>query len=169
MDAARLFVVMGVAGCGKSTIGEALARALGGCFLDGDAYHPPANIEKMSRGEPLSDSDRWPWLQRFAREMAARPGLVVGGCSALRRRYRDHITAEAGEPVTFVHLTGSRDLIAGRMAARAGHFMPLSLLDSQFATLEVPGPEENAVSVDISGSTEEVVAAICGRLPGRGT
>lgn len=156
----RLFVVMGVAGCGKSTIGAALARALGGRFLDGDAYHPPQNIEKMSRGEALTDGDRWPWLSRFAYEMAAHSGLVVGGCSALKRSYRALITRKAGEAVTFVHLAGSRDLIAGRMAVRDGHFMPLSLLDSQFAALEVPGLAEDAVSVDISGSTAETVAAI---------
>ncbi len=157
---ARLFVVMGVTGCGKSTIGAALAEVLGGRFMDGDSYHPPENIEKMSRGEALIDKDRWPWLARFAHEMAAAPGVIVGGCSALKRSYRDLITREAGEAVTFVHLAGSRELIAERMSARDGHFMPLSLLDSQFAALEVPGPEENAVSVEISGSTEETVAAI---------
>ncbi len=151
---------MGVAGCGKSTIGAALAKALGGRFLDGDAYHPPANIAKMSRGEPLTDGDRWPWLARFAQEMAASSGLVVGGCSALKRSYRALIATEAGESVTFVHLAGSRDLIADRMTVRDGHFMPLSLLDSQFAALQPPGPEENAISIDISGSTAETVAAI---------
>ncbi len=162
----RLFVVMGVAGCGKSTVGEALARSLGGQFLEGDAFHPPGNIEKMSRGEALTDADRWPWLTRFAREMAARPGIVVGGCSALKRSYRDLIAAEAGERVTFVHLKGSRQLIAERMAARSGHFMPLSLLDSQFAALQVPGPDEQAVSVEIAGSTAEILSAILEALEG---
>lgn len=151
---------MGVAGCGKSTIGAALAETLNGRFLDGDAFHPPRNIEKMSRGEALTDADRWPWLTRFAKAMAAQSGLIVGGCSALKRSYRALITTEAGEPVTFIHLAGSRKLIAGRMATRDGHFMPLSLLDSQFAALERPGPEEDAIAIDISGSSADTVAAI---------
>ncbi len=161
---ARLLVVMGVAGCGKSTIGLALAEAVGGAFLDGDAFHPEANIEKMARGEPLSDEDRWPWLARFAREIAARPGVVVGGCSALRRAYRERIAAEANEPVLFVHLAGSPALIAGRMQLRQGHFMPTSLLDSQFAALEVPGADERAISVDIDGTSQAIVASILSRL-----
>jgi len=164
---ARLLVVMGVAGCGKSTVAEALAGRLGGVFLDGDAYHPPENIAKMSRGEPLVDADRWPWLQRFAAEMAARPGLVVGACSALRRAYRDCIRQRAGEPVLFVYLEGSRELIGVRMTARQGHFMPTTLLDSQFATLEPPAGDELAMAVDISGSAEAVLASIVQGLQGR--
>ncbi len=155
---------MGVSGCGKTTIGQALAEAYGGTFLDGDSFHPKANIEKMALGQALSDADRWPWLARFAREIAARPGLVVGGCSALRRSYRERIADAAGEPVLFVHLSGSRELIAGRMHRRRGHFMPASLLESQFAALEVPGPEELAISVDIDGATEAVVASIRSKL-----
>ena len=131
----RLLVVMGVAGCGKTTIGEHLAAAVHGTFLDGDAFHPPANIEKMSQGVPLTDEDRWPWLEIFGREIAARSGTVIGGCSSLKRAYRDFITKAAGEPVLFIYLNGSRELIADRMGKREGHFMPTSLLDSQFATL----------------------------------
>ena len=157
----RLIVVMGVSGCGKSTIAAALAEELGAVYIDGDLLHPAGNIDKMSAGIPLTDEDRWPWLDHFATCIASTAGPVVGACSALRRIYRDHITAQAGEPVLFVHLSGSRDLIGKRMAARDGHFMPPSLLDSQFATLEIPEPDENAVSIDISGNTEEIVQQVC--------
>lgn len=154
---ARLFVVMGVAGCGKSSIGEALADRLGGLYLDGDTYHPPGNVEKMSRGEPLTDEDRWPWLERFAKEMQHRKGIVIGGCSALKRAYRDCITAAAGERTIFVYLSGSRELIRNRMDARTGHFMPLSLLDSQFATLEPPGTDEDAITINIDAPVDTIV------------
>lgn len=154
----RLVVVMGVAGCGKSTVAAALADALGGAALDGDDFHPPENIAKMARGEPLTDADRWPWLDRVAAAMRDTPGLVFCGCSALRRAYRDRLRAGAGEPVLFLHLAGSRDLIAARMGARTGHFMPLSLLDSQFATLEPPGPDEMALAVDIGAPQDKVLA-----------
>ncbi len=160
----RLFVVMGVAGCGKSTIGEGLAHVIGGQFLDGDAYHPKANIEKMSRGEPLTDEDRWPWLTRFGEEIAARSGIVVGGCSSLKKSYRDHITKAAGEPVMFIYLEGSRELIARRMGEREGHFMPTSLLESQFATLEVPGPNECALSVNIDATKDMIIERIRGAV-----
>lgn len=153
----RLHIVMGVAGCGKSTIGRALADRFDGTYLEGDSFHPSANIEKMSRGEPLTDEDRWPWLDTVAREMRARSGIVFAGCSALKRSYRDRLIEAAGEPILFVHLTGSRELIAERMNARDGHFMPLTLLDSQFKTLEPPAADELAIQVDISGSTQECV------------
>jgi len=161
---ARLVVVMGVAGSGKSSVGATLAGLMGGEFLDGDSYHPAANIEKMSRGAALTDDDRWPWLESLARAMADRPGFVVGGCSALRRAYRDRIAATAGEPVLFVHLAGSKELIWQRMSARKNHFMPVALLDSQFATLEVPAADENALSVPITGSVEAIAADIARRL-----
>lgn len=164
LDHPRLMVVMGVSGCGKSSTGEGLAAALGGVFLDGDAYHPAENIAKMSRGEALGDADRWPWLDRLARAMAERPGIVIGGCSALKRAYRARITEAAGEPVLFLHLAGSRDLIWSRMAARRNHFMPVALLDSQFATLEPPGPDELALSIDITPPVPQVVAEIAGIL-----
>ena len=160
----RLFVLMGVAGCGKSSIGAALAPRLDGVYLDGDAYHAPESIAKMSRGEPLSDDDRWPWLKRFAEEMAARPGVVIGGCSALKRAYRDCIRAAAAEPVLFIHLAGSRELIGGRMTERKGHFMPPILLDSQFAALEPPGGDEPAITVDIAASPQAVAERICAAL-----
>jgi gluconokinase len=161
---ARLFVVMGVAGCGKSSIGEALAIHMGGLYLDGDTYHPAANVEKMSRGEPLTDEDRWPWLERFASEMKQRNGIVIGGCSALKRSYRDRITASAGERTIFIHLAGSRELIRSRMSARTGHFMPTSLLDSQFATLEPPALDEDAITVDINAPIDTIVSNISAAL-----
>ena len=163
----RLIIVMGVAGSGKSSVGEALARRLGGVFLDGDSYHPAANIEKMSRGEALTDADRWPWLESLARAMAEREGVVIGGCSALRRAYRDRITATAGEPVLFAHLAGSKELIWQRMSARKNHFMPISLLESQFATLERPAVDENAIEVPIDGSVTDIAAEIAARRTGR--
>lgn len=156
----RLMIVMGVAGCGKSSVGEGLARALGGTFLDGDAFHPAANIAKMSRGQALTDADRWPWLDRLAHAMAGTQGLVIGGCSALRRAYRDRLTLSAGEAVLFLHLAGSRALIEARMAARKDHFMPVSLLDSQFATLELPAPDELALTIDIAPPVAEVIATL---------
>lgn len=158
-DPRRLVIVMGVSGCGKSTIAEGLAAAIGGRFFDGDHFHPQANIDKMSRGEALSDDDRWPWLTLVGQELARGGGDVVGACSALKRIYRQHITRTAGAAVRFVHLSGSRQLIADRMAARDGHFMPLSLLESQFAALEAPEGEPGAVTVDISPDTDAVIAA----------
>jgi len=163
-EANRRIVLMGVAGCGKSAVGAALAARLGAAYLDGDDLHPQANIDKMSRGEALSDEDRWPWLTLVGQKLAAPDGILILGCSALKRRYRDHIRKEAGAPVLFVHLAGSRKLIATRMAARAGHFMPASLIDSQFAALEPPGPDENAVTVDIDRPLERIVDDIATHL-----
>ena len=154
----RLIIVMGVSGCGKSTIAEGLAKAIGGRFFDGDHFHPQANIDKMSRGEPLTDLDRWPWLTLVGQELARGSGDVVGACSALKQIYREHLRRTAGSDIIFVHLSGSVDLIADRMAARDGHFMPLSLLESQFAALEPPAGEPNAITVDISSDTDAVIA-----------
>jgi gluconokinase len=155
-------VIMGVSGCGKSSVGEALALRLGIPYRDGDDLHTAAAVEKMAAGEPLTDADRWPWLDQVARVLAEEAPVIVG-CSALRRVYRDRIRAGAGGPVTFVHLAGSRAVIAGRMAARTGHYMPPSLLDSQFTTLEAPGPDE-AVTVDIALPLAEVVETVLARL-----
>jgi gluconokinase len=153
---------MGVAGCGKSSVGAALAPVLNAHYIDGDDLHPPANIAKMRRGEPLTDADRWPWLARVGAALA-KPMAIVG-CSALKRAYRDHIATKAGGPVCFIHLSGSRALIGSRMAARAGHFMPATLLDSQFATLEPPTPDEFAFSVDIDQPMPGLVAEILAKL-----
>lgn len=161
-------VVMGVSGCGKSSIGAALAQALGCDFRDGDDLHPAANVAKMAAGNPLSDDDRWPWLDRVAAVLADQPPVIVG-CSALRRAYRDRLRTGAGGQVVFVHLAGSRDVIAERMAARADHFMPPSLLDSQFATLEPPGKDEAAINVDIDQPPDAIVAQVLGALRGMPT
>ena len=150
------YVVMGVSGCGKSTVGAAFARAIGAQFVDGDDLHPPENVAKMASGQPLTDADRWPWLDRVG---AALTGDVVIGCSALKRAYRDRIRAVAG-PVRFLHLAGSREVIAARMAARPGHFMPLGLLDSQFAALEPLAPDEDGVTVDIDQPFEAIVTEL---------
>lgn len=161
---ARLIIVMGVSGCGKSTIGQALADRLGVRFLDGDLLHPPANIEKMSGGTPLTDEDRWPWMAIIAnrmRETADEDGRVVGACSALKRSYRDFLQQQAGEPVLFVHLEGSRELIGARQANRPGHFMPASLLDSQFAALEPPAPDEPVVTVSVADPVDKIVDQVC--------
>lgn len=156
----RLFVVMGVSGCGKSTIASALAAATGGTAIDGDDFHPKDNIRKMSDGIALTDADRWPWLDKVARAMREGDGRIFCACSALKRSYRDRIRTAAGEPVTFLHLRGSKQLISGRMNSRPGHFMPSSLLDSQFATLEIPGQDEAAIEVDIAASETDVVASL---------
>ncbi|PLX38762.1 MAG: hypothetical protein C0606_08500 [Hyphomicrobiales bacterium] len=164
-------VVMGVAGCGKSTVGAALAGRLHKPFLDADDFHPPANIEKMSHGVPLSDEDRWPWLDRLGQELHAaadRDGMAVCACSALRRAYRERMIAAAGEPILFVYLKGTREIIAGRMSARTDHFMPTALLDSQFATLEPPGDDELSLSVDIGPSVTTVAETIHSHLTSRG-
>ena len=160
LQAARLLVLMGVSGSGKSTIGEALAPRLGGTFLDGDALHPPENVAKMSRGTPLTDADRAPWLRRVARGMAARPGIVVGGCSALKRSYREALREAAGEPLLFILLTADQIVLEGRMRHREGHLMPTSPLCSPFAAPEPPEPDENAFSTDVGAPTSAVVDTI---------
>ncbi len=163
----RRIVLMGVAGSGKSTVGEALARQTGATYRDGDDLHPAANIAKMSRGEPLTDEDRWPWLTLVGQALAEAPTPLIIGCSALKRSYRDHIRSTAGGPVVFVHLSGSRKVIEGRMGARTGHFMPTSLLDSQFATLEPPQADEHAVTVDIDQPLDALVADIIDKAKGQ--
>ena len=154
-------VVMGVSGCGKSTIGALLAAGLQGEFLDGDALHPPANIDKMSRGIALVDLDRAPWLEVIGAHLgeARDEGrTLVVGCSALKRSYRDIIRAGARDTV-FVHLHGSRELLWERMEVRPGHFMPASLLDSQLETLEPLAYDEQGRVFDIAESPEEIVDA----------
>lgn len=164
---ARIVIAMGVSSSGKTTVGEEIARRLHAPFLDGDDYHPPANIEKMSAGIPLTDDDRWPWLEALGKALhaAAQPkGIAVGACSALRRSYRDFLTRAAGEPVVFVYLEGSYEEIDARMRARKGHFMPESLLRSQFATLEPPAADENVITVPIAGTPARIADTVAGRL-----
>jgi gluconokinase len=159
----RLIVVIGVCGCGKSTLGASLAKDLKKPFLDADDFHPAANKEKMSRGIPLNDADRLPWLTALGRALAKQgkqAGMAVAACSALRRAYRDHLLAEAGEPILFVMLDGSRELIAQRLAARADHFMPPALLDSQLAILEPPQDDEQALTLDVARPVTHLVKHI---------
>ena len=147
-----LIVVMGVAGSGKSTIAAGLAERLGVDFIEGDALHPQANVNKMAGGVPLSDEDRWPWLEaigeRIEAERASGTGVVVS-CSALKHVYRDCLRKKVNGRVRFILLDGPRDLISSRMLGRKGHFMPQALLDSQLATLEKPGPDEDAAAVGL--------------------
>ncbi|CCE99470.1 IdnK (plasmid) [Sinorhizobium fredii HH103] len=165
-DIPRRMVLMGVAGCGKSSVGAALAARLGAVYRDGDDLHPAENIAKMSKGIPLEDADRWPWLTRVSEALAAGTGPTIIGCSALKRAYRQHIESKAGGPVTFIHLAGTVEVIEKRMKERQGHFMPPALLSSQFAALEPPGPDENAISVDIDQPLDAVVEAIAAQLGG---
>jgi gluconokinase len=156
------WVVMGVSGCGKSAIGAGLAAALDVPFLEGDQYHPPANVVKMSAGTPLDDNDRAGWLQVLHDEIAAArkrgTGLVLS-CSALKRRYRD-LLRKADPELRFAHLAGERELIASRMSTRVGHYMPLSLLDSQLRDLEPLQADEAGITLDIASGPMELVAAI---------
>lgn len=150
---------MGVSSSGKSVVGKAIARRLHAPFLDGDGFHPTANKEKMRAGIPLVDEDRWPWLASLAGalgEAAGQKGVAVGACSALKRSYRDYLVKEAKEPVLFVFLDGTEELIASRMAARTHEYMPLTLLASQFATLEVPTADENVLTIPITLSVEAI-------------
>ncbi|MDB5506542.1 MAG: gluconokinase [Devosia sp.] len=166
---ARVIIVMGVSSSGKSTVGADLARALHAPFLDGDGYHPPANVEKMRSGTPLTDTDRWPWLETLARALhdaAEKKGVAVGACSALKRAYRDFLVEQAGEPILFVYLEGTKDVIAARIAKRAHEFMPATLLDSQFATLEIPDPEtENVIVVPVTDPVRSITAAVTKATP----
>ena len=158
---AAAIIVMGVSGSGKSTIGALLAGRLGWPFADADGFHPPENVAKMAAGTPLTDADRWPWLDAIAAHIdAARKAgqPVVVACSALRRAYRDRLRAGHGD-LLFLHLSGAPEVIAARQAARQGHFMPPSLMASQFATLEDTVAEPDAVTVSVKASPHEVVNA----------
>jgi carbohydrate kinase (thermoresistant glucokinase family) len=157
-------VVMGVSGCGKSSVGIALAETLGARFIDGDDLHPAANKAKMSAGIPLDDSDRWPWLDLVSKALAEEVVETSGGsftgtvvaCSALKRAYRERILA--GAPNTFfVHLDGSREILEQRLGARSGHFMPASLIDSQLATLEPLGADESGCVLNVEDSIPRLV------------
>jgi carbohydrate kinase (thermoresistant glucokinase family) len=152
---------MGVSGSGKTTVGAALAVALGVPFVDGDSLHPPANVAKMAAGRPLDDADRAPWLDAVAEVLGAGP--VVVACSALRRRYRDRLR-EAAPDLELVWLDGERQLLQQRLADRRHEYMPATLLDSQLAALERPDPDENALRLDVARPVDELVASVTRRV-----
>ncbi|MBX9651234.1 MAG: gluconokinase [Xanthobacteraceae bacterium] len=157
---------MGVSGSGKSTIAEHLAARLGWKYVDGDLFHPASNVAKMSAGHPLSDEDRWPWLQAIAGEIdrvCAAGSRAVVACSALKRAYRD-ILVHGRDDVRIVFLDGTQALIAKRLATRKGHFMPPGLLDSQFSTLEPPPPSERPIKVSIEPPVEAIIDDIIRQL-----
>jgi carbohydrate kinase (thermoresistant glucokinase family) len=160
-------VVMGVSGCGKSTVAAALAQRIHARYVEGDALHPTRNVEKMAAGVALNDDDRAPWLLRIADELSqarqANQALVVT-CSALKRKYRD-VLRQGASDVRFVHLHGDVAVLEQRMQARQGHYMPASLLKSQLATLEPPGEDESPIVVDVAHATEAQVQSIVDRLP----
>jgi gluconokinase len=165
-DDVAVLVVMGVSGCGKSTIAAMLAQRLGWIYEDGDWFHPQANVEKMHHGEPLDDADRLPWLRAIAdwidaTRLNGQHGIVA--CSALKRAYRDILVGKHPN-VRIVYLKGDRDLIARRIAARADHFMPPALLDSQFAALEEPTADERPIVVSIVPHPREIVETIVRKL-----
>jgi len=164
-----IVVVMGVSGSGKTTISALLAGKLGCQFQEGDDLHPKANVEKMRSGMPLTDADRMPWLHKIAEEIdgwRARGESGVLTCSALKRAYRDVIIGSRSD-VILVYLKGSHDLIKQRMAARHEHFMPVALLDSQFATLEEPTPDEHPIVVDVGGRPASVADEIVRQIKAR--
>lgn len=159
-------IVMGVSGSGKSTIAEALAARLGWRCEDGDRFHPASNVAKMSAGQPLTDEDRWPWLKAIADEidrLCGKEQRAVFACSALKRAYRE-VLAHGRDDVRLIFLDGTQALIAARLAARKGHFMPPGLLDSQFATLERPASDEAALTVSIDAPVETIVDSIVRQL-----
>jgi gluconokinase len=155
-------IVMGVSGSGKSTVAAGLAQQLSWTFEDGDRFHPKSNVDKMSAGHPLTDEDRWPWLQAIADEIdrvCHAGGHVVIACSALKRAYRD-ILVHGRDDVRIVFLNGSQNLIADRLSKRKNHFMPPGLLDSQFKTLEPPQAVENPITVSIDAPVETIIGNI---------
>ncbi|MFC3394442.1 gluconokinase [Brenneria rubrifaciens] len=169
--AGQSIIIMGVSGCGKSSVGAAIANALGAKFIDGDDLHPRANIQKMAVGHPLDDDDRAPWLERlndaaYSLRHKNEVGLIV--CSALKRRYRDRLR-EGNPEMIFLYMKGDFEVILARLNARAGHYMPTSLLKSQFEALEEPAADETDVfSIDISGSFDQVVDRGVAALRGAG-
>lgn len=162
---------MGVSGAGKTTVGRALARALEGEFIDGDHLHSDAARAKMSAGEPLNDDDRWPWLDRVAARLAdglANGARTVVACSALRRRYRDRLRAGVGPRLRFIYLEADMAAMRARVGNRPGHYMPASLVESQFAALEPPQNEADVIAAPADMELSGGVADLAARLGGRG-
>jgi len=153
----RHTIVMGVCGCGKTTVAKALAADANGVFIEADDLHGQANVEKMRSGVPLTDEDRWPWLMRVAEAANQSTQTAFISCSALRRRYRDYLVANIVASVAFVHLQGNKETLLSRMDDRKGHFMPVELLDSQLALLEPLANDEHGVQLDIKLSVDTLV------------
>ncbi len=167
-EPARILVIMGVSGAGKSTLGTLLAERLDVPYLEGDSFHPAANVEKMRQGVPLTDADRWPWLTALGQALAAAAtpaGLAIGACSALKHAYREHLSAAAGLPVGFVLLDLPRAVLASRLNQRVGHYMPASLLASQLATLEALQPDERAIRLDGTKAPAQLAEQVLAWLP----
>jgi gluconokinase len=167
LTAPVILVLMGVSGCGKSTIGDLLAAKLGWPMIEGDEFHPPENIAKMRAAVPLTDADRWPWLAAIADRLdtwcvAGTSGIIT--CSALKRVYRDRLGS--GRPgLLFVYLKAAPDIVRPRLVGRLGHFMPVGLLDSQYQALEEPAADEPVMTVAADRPPAEIVADIIRRLP----
>lgn len=160
-------IVMGVSGCGKSSVGEALAAHFAVPYIEGDAIHPPANIAKMSAGTPLNDEDRWPWLDALSARLKAQAAQncgAIASCSSLKKSYRDRLQAGSGPQTRFIFLNCSRKTLERNQSARKGHFMPQSLLDSQLATLEPPHDEARAIVIDGNLSFDVVIQSIVAKL-----
>ena len=156
------YVIMGVSGCGKSSVGAEMAQRCGVEFVDGDDLNPPANVAKMASGQALNDDDRAPWLADVGKRLAANDGAIAIACSALKRAYRDMIRAQVPGAVHFLHLAADKQVLARRVAERAGHFMPPALLDSQFATLEPLAADEVGQAFDVAASLEDVMDQVAG-------
>ena len=154
------YVLMGVSGCGKTTVGTAVADILGIHFVDGDALHPASNVQKMASGQPLNDEDRAPWLSDVGRTLAKAIGPTIIGCSTLKQKYHDLIRSQMDGPICFLHLHASQDVLVQRVNSRDGHFMPPALLDNQFATLEMLEADEKGRAFDIARPFDAVVADI---------
>jgi gluconokinase len=159
-DVAFAVIVMGVSGCGKTTVGERMAEALGFVFVEGDLLHPLPNVEKMRNGAPLDDEDRWPWLDRIGAEalalLSSGKGVVLS-CSALKHSYRDRLRRLIGQRLHFVFLWGTYDVLRVRISSRRDHFMPLGLLESQLEALEVPDQEPDVIAIDIDQHISSIV------------
>ena len=154
-------IVMGVTSCGKTSVGEGLAKDLKCLFIEGDKLHPSANIAKMSAGLPLNDDDRWPWLETVGKTMKAELDAgkgAIASCSSLKKIYRQKLAEAAETPITFIFLHGAKEVLAARIASRKGHFMPPSLLESQLNTLEIPGSDETALHLDLALPIAELVS-----------
>lgn len=169
-SAACAIVVMGVSGSGKSSLGCRLAEALNAPFVEGDAYHSAHDLQKMRQGNPLTDQDRWPWLERLGRAIAdelKQHGRVVAACSALKRAYRERLRLSAGVPIVFICLRADARLLSARLNARKEHFFPASLLSTQLSALELPDSSEDAIILDAGKSAEDLAAAALSALSER--